>query len=376
MTDLLQEAVQRQFATKEIKQDINPDTEFTELQRNPVETEKKVENTVPQPTAEKPEDKSVLSNNVPSDKPVNTEVKAEVKEIKIPTFEELLAERTEGKIKSWEEIEAKLNEPKIEFANEQVQKINDFVKNGGKFDDKWLYFQSTDFTKITDPFELLSEAMRLEEPGITDKEIEYRIKNDYKTDEWSENEDEATEVEEVMSAKMQREANKAKQKLIDFKEKSSLAPGQKSEADVKKQADFIKSVQLNWEKSVDENVKGFEKIPVKIDEKETFDVIVSDNERKALSDMVKPMGNSINPLLSKFMDDKGFLDVKKMQNYLYKAENFENAVKTAYSQGMAKGQLTIVKDIKNIKFNSDGQSVPVEPKTVKQQVGEQLLGLK
>ena len=58
---------------------------------------------------------------------------------------------------------------------------------------------------------------------------------------------------------------------------------------------------------------------------------------------------------------------------MYKAENFENAVKTAFTQGMAKGKLGIVKDIKRINFEGDGQPTAVKNKSISEQVGEALL---
>ncbi len=382
--DVFKEGLSKHFATQEIKTEATPETDFLEAQKQPVVVveDKKIENkaeTSPN-AADKPEDKVVLSNTkteTPETKSQEVKAAEVVKEIKVTTFEETLAERTGGKIKSWDEIEAKLNEPKIEFADEQVQKINDFIKNGGKIDKNWLYFQSTDFEKISDPFELISEAMRLEEPGITDKEIEYRIKNDYKTDDWADEEGETTEVEEVMSAKMLREAEKAKTKLKEFQQKSSFAPGQKSEVDLKKEAKIKEDAQKNWEKAVEEGVKGFDKVPVKIDEKEVFDVIVSEDERKPINDMVKKMGSEgLNVLLPKFMDSKGNIDVKLLFNYIYKAETYDNAVKAALIQGKAKGAYKEVKDLKNINFTTDGQSTAPEHKTVKVQVGEQLLGIK
>lgn len=369
MADEFTELLQNSLSEKKFEQIDNAGVEF----QAPIEEKK--DNKAEPPQEAKPEDKKtgVLSNTDSPKEEKKAEIKAEAKEeVKTPAFEDLLAERSEGKFKSWEEIQAKLSEPKIEFADERVRKINDYIRDGGKLDSDWVYFQNTDFEKIQDPFELLSEAMRLEEPGITDKEIEYRLKNDYKIDDWSEEGAEANEVEEVMSAKMAREADKARQKLIAHKTKSSFAVPQKSEADLRKEAEASKVVQENWEKTVEDSAKAFEKIPVKIDDKETFDVIVSDEEKKSLTKMTKAMGKSLAPLLSEFTDKKGNVDVNMLQSFMYKAKNFDNAVKAAWNQALAKGKSEIVKDLKNVNFTKDGVPDVPKLKSIGEQIGEQV----
>ena len=74
----------------------------------------------------------------------------------------------------------------------------------------------------------------------------------------------------------------------------------------------------------------------------------------------------------KFLDEKGVPDVKKMTTFLYKAKNFDNAVKTAASQYFAKGKESVVKDIKNVNFKPDGQMEKVAPKTLGDQIGESI----
>lgn len=334
-----------------------------------VKEENKVEAEKP-----KPEDKKEVLSNTES--PKTEEKKPEVvekTEVKVQSFEELVAERSEGKFKSWDEIQEVLNAPKNEFANEQVQKINDYVKNGGKFDDRWLYLQSTNFDKIEDPYELVAEAMRLEEPEITDKEIEFEIKSKYKIEDWSEDGEDDNEIKQVMVEKLGREAQKAKTKLIEFQKKSSFKAPEKSETEVASELKKSKEIQESWEKQVDEKSTDFSKITVKIDEKESFDVSVSDEERKTVQKMAKTMGTSMMPLLSEFMDNKGNIDVRTLQEKVYKMKNFDTAVKAAYQQGVAKGSLKEVKDIKNINFTAEGKSEVPKMKSINEQIAEGIL---
>src|ERR1035438_6457178 len=143
MANEFEDAINRKFANEKIEIVPTEEAEFQEEQPEVVKEEKKPE----APTEQKAEDKVVLSN---TDNKKPEEVKAEVvkTDTKVPTFEETLAERTGGKFKDWTEIEAKLNEPKIEFADEQIKKINDYRKGGGKIDKNWLYLQTVDLDKL------------------------------------------------------------------------------------------------------------------------------------------------------------------------------------------------------------------------------------
>lgn len=177
-----------------------------------------------------------------------------------------------------------------------------------------------------------------------------------------------------MSAKLEREADKARQKLMDHKDKTSFSPSQKTEEQLKKEQEISKAVQQNWEKNVDDTAKAFDKIPVKIDDKEAFDVIVSDDERKAIVKMSKQMGkDGLNVLLPKFLDKKGNIDLKLLQNYIYKAENFDNAVKAAAVQYLAKGKLEVAKDVKNINFKPEGGTELPKSKSISESIAESVM---
>lgn len=318
------------------------------------------------------ENKEVLSQDGSPKEEKKPEV-VEAPVVKVPDFDELIAERSEGKFKKWDEIQEVLNKPNTEFANEQVAQINEYVKNGGKFDENWLYVQNTDFNSISDPYELVAEAMRLEDPDITDKEIEYEIKTKYKTEDWSDDGEEDNEIRQVMTNRLQRDADKSRNKLLEYQKSTSFKVPEKSEAE--RNSELLKSKKLQdvWEKTVDDSVKDFSKIPVKIDDKETFDISISEDERNEISKLSKSMGTNLLPLLSNFMDKSGNLDVKMLSEGLYKMKNFDKSVRAAYSQALAKGQQMVAKDIKNINFTAEGRpDVPVS-KSIGDQIGEGIL---
>ena len=138
MNDDLTTILQKEFSDKKLQVDetvpefqgaVEKDNKENGENHNPEDIKGKDEKSNP----------DVLSNTDSPKDDKKTEVKNDVK---VPSFEELLAERTEGKFKTWDELQTILNEPKTEFANEQMKKINDYVKNGGTFDKDWFYYQT------------------------------------------------------------------------------------------------------------------------------------------------------------------------------------------------------------------------------------------
>ena len=85
------------------------------------------------------------------------------------------------------------------------------------------------------------------------------------------------------------------------------------------------------------------------------------------------MGTSMMPLLSKFLDKKGNVDVKLLSEGLYKMQNFDNAIKAAYQQGLAKGDHNTVKEIKNTNFKPDGKTDAPKMKSLAEQIADGIL---
>lgn len=326
-----------------------------------VQTEKPAE-VIPEVEAEK-------------DSSLKTPIVETKEEVPVKSFEDYLAEKSEGKFKTWEEIAEQLNVPKEEFADEYVKQINQYVKDGGKFDDNWLRIQSTDYTAITDPIQLIAEQRKLEEPGITDEELKYEMEERYKMGEWSDEGEDATEIEKVMSQKMLREAEKSRQWLIENKNKMALSPKQQNAEQEKIQQEANKKVSEDWNKAVDTTVKTINKVSIKLSETEGFDYPVSADDLKDANKIVKQMLTNGNALATEHLDSKQpfGVNIKSLSEMVLKTRVFDKAIKFAMEQGKVQGASTTVKDIKNVNFKPEGAAVPVEqPKSLAQQIGEQI----
>ncbi len=286
----------------------------------------------------------------------NTENKTEPTPTK--SFEELLAERTGGKFSKWEELEAALNTPKEDFFDEEVRRINELKKNGVKIDQDWFYLQTRDYENMEDPIEILAEAMKLENPGLTDKEIEWEIRSKYRLDEWTQDgqdEDEITpkqkEIEEVFSAKMLREANQKRDELIAKRNSQSWKTPKNPEAEAKAIAE-AKAAQEAWEKSILDVDSKTTKLSTAISDKDAFEFVIEPSEKSDVSKMMKEMGTNAGVFWQQFVED-GKINQQKVYETIIKARNYDKAVTSAYQKGLAKGAEQEVKNLKNISFNQD-----------------------
>ncbi len=298
-------------------------------------------------------------------------------EIKQPSFDELLAEKTGSKYKTWDELEQALNKPaeKVQdFADEQVAKINEYIKQGGKFDD-YIATQSIDFKQMT-LAEKLAYKMQLDDPDITDEEINLELKLKYGFDKWKDNTaeyDEGIEPEDIKLAKLkfERDANKAEKALLDYQKKWSIPSKEEQQT-----TQVDPAVQEKWDTSVENTLKSIEKIPLKISDKETFDYVLAPEDKKEINKLAKGLYTNVNVLFEQFKDPKsptGF-NMQGLTDMLIKVKTYDKAIALAADHARKLGEESVAKGIKNIKFNTDGSPVAqTAVKSMEEQIADGII---
>ncbi len=337
----------------------------------------KAENITPEANAEgggtkKPEDSSLKNG---------TEQKGQPEVAQTKSFDDLLLEKSEGKFKTWDEITEKLSKPEVKFADERVAKINEYIEQGGSYED-WVSTQNINFDDLT-PAEQIAYEMQLKDPDLTSEEIELELKLKYGWDKWKENvEDyeEGVEPDDVKISKLrfEREAKKAKQTLLDYQKKWSVPQNKLAAEQLKAQDDAKAQSQEKWEKAVDESVKSIEKLPLKLSDadKDVIDYALSADEQKEINKVVKQLYHDSRSLFVEFIDKKSpvGLNVKGITEMIAKAKFFDKAIQIAATQARAAGQESIVKNIKNVDMNPSGNSSTTsQMKSIQQQMAEQIL---
>ncbi len=279
------------------------------------------------------------------------------------SFEEQLAEKTAGKFKSWDEVENLVNAPKTEFASPEVQRINELVAKGVTLNQEFFELQGADFEKMEDPLEVMKEAFKRkpEYQGLPQNVLDFELNKKYNLREWIDKDDsELTEEDNYNRAILLRDAHNDREWLISYKNDRILSkepdPEQMRIATEQKALE-----QSNWERFVDEELANkTSKLSTKIDDKESVDFEVSNEDRKYASDMMKAMTKDVSVFWNQFTDKDGKINQKEVFEAILYWKNRNNIAKTTYNNALAKGAEAEVKNIKNISFEPNETAAPLK----------------
>lgn len=344
------------------------------------ETPKKEDATTTEPTVEvgntegaevKAETNSSLENEK-SD--TTTDSSTETQEVKTetPSLDDLLREKSGGKFESYDDLEKVLSEKPtetntVEFANEQLAVLNQYVKDGGKIED--FVKTQIDYSSMTD-LDVIKSEMRLNDPDITDADIEFLLNRKYKTNEEEYDEDEVR----LSKINLRKDANKARKNLSEWQSKYSIPEGKEETTSVKEaeeiQAEQNRKLQQEkerWQGKVKDTVSKLEKFEFDINENgDKFTFNLSDNDRESIIET----SSDLSKFWSRFMNEDGTENMEKLNKAMFIVDNFDKIVRAAASQYKSSGKDDVLKDIKNPDYNSESGTQESGNKSLYQQIYE------
>lgn len=284
------------------------------------------------------------------------------------SFEEYLAEKSNGRVKSWDEVETFLNNdgntsPK--YNSEIAEKIDKFIASGGKIDENWIKTQTKDYSSIENPIDLFREKMRIENPELSDVEIEYELNERYKLDQWEDDDD--SPLQQAMSAKIAREAKQALEYLVDNQKKLSVFTDGKTSEQIEQQhklaaqaEEAANQARSKFSDDVRATVSEIEKLSFKPLEDFEIDYTLSKDEKESVANIVSSLYDGsiklLEPYLQKSGDQITGIDLKGLATKLAKAEIFDSVLKKVAQESKAAGASNIVKNQKNINFSAESKS--------------------
>ena len=294
-----------------------------------------------------------------------TEITKEEEVEPIKSFEQLLEEKSGGKYKHWEDVQTELT-PKNPFANEQIEKFNELAKQGVKLDRNFWDIQGKDFTSMTDPEEILKEEMRLsgDYEGWSEQELDLELNEKYKKKEWVDEDEEPTVTKQLMSKRILRDSEKAREALI--KKQADLTIVTKPDPAVEQQriADASKQ-QRDWDYYVENELAAkTPKLSTIIDEKTkaTFDYEVSQDDHRKASEVMKKLNTNIGAFFDRYVNAEGAINYPAIYKTILRESSWQNQLTIATQNARASGAEDEVKESKNIDFKStkDGTPAPIE----------------
>lgn len=292
---------------------------------------------------------------------------------KEPTFDEMLLEKSDGKIKSYNDLEKVLSdksEQTTEFANEQVAKLNEFIRDGGDIQD-FISTQTEDYSQMSD-LEIIKKEMKFNDSDLTNEDINLLLNSKYNL-----NEDDYDEGEIRLSKlKLRQDAKKVRQRFVDRQEKyatpkkpETTGINETTETTTNKSDAEIKAAQekevARWNNLVNKSVDGMENVDFEINEKgDKFSYRLTDDDKSKL----KKVNNNLGDFWSRFMNEDGSENIEKLSKTMFMVDNFEKIIRSVASQYKSSGKEDVLKDIKNPSFETDSKPSGDGEKTVHQQM--------
>jgi hypothetical protein len=318
-----------------------------------------------QPQIEPPK----TTNNEPDGKIINDTPNGKQEDnSSLKSFDDLLAEKSNGKFKSWEEIES-LSNPKTEFANDLVSKLNDFAK---KFEDPnmaldlFLKTQTTDFNQLSAE-DAVKMKIRMDNPELTEKEIDYEFKSTYKLDEGEYDED----TVELAKLKLEREAKKAKSELTQLQQEIAVN-GDKDPAQLAEAQKQYEENKNNWYKQSEQAIKSLDKLSFKINENENFDWQFDDKDKNEALNITKELYESSANFFKMFQDDKGNYDQAKIASAYLKLKKFDDIVGAAVERALNTAKDGMLREMKNSSFKpANNGGAQNTPQSIEEQIAAQ-----
>ena len=266
-------------------------------------------------------------------------------------FESLLAERSGGRFKSIADIDKALEDaPASAFANEQIAKLNDYVKAGGRLED-YVRTQTVDYSKMT-PEQLVFEKMKLDDPELTADEISLLLEEDYGV-----SKDASEREKKIAAAKLKKASREALLALQEHKAKWATP----EQADT---ADAAKAQEL-WEKQLESAVKAVDNIPIKLNQTDEFAFKIEEDVKQKMRQDFRDVRN----FFKKYIKEDGTEDTQQFVKDMIKLQYFDTIVRAAAAANKNKGKKEVIDDLKNPDFTgtNKGGSDDGGAKTIRDQ---------
>jgi len=245
------------------------------------------------------------------------------------------------------------------FASEQLQVINEYVKNTGRTVQDYLNTQTVDLSNVSDDA-VMKEYLRVENPSLTEAELNDYIAATYKTDseEYSSRDTNAGKVQLTKDARAARDYfNKVKE---DYAMPMQADDPGVSEAD-----------RGEWLSTMENEVNDLEGLSFSMnDQGEEFTYTLDDEARQE----IKSYNSDLENFFDKYVNESGDWNFDALNTDMYILNNIDKIVRGVANQYRSKGTESVINEIKNPSFVQDKQSTPQKQESTLDMLRRQILG--
>jgi hypothetical protein len=245
------------------------------------------------------------------------------------------------------------------FASEQLQVINDYVRDTGRSVQDYLNTQTVDLSNVSDDA-VIKEYLQLENPTLTEAELSDYIAATYKTDaeEYSARDTNAGKVQLTKDARAARDYfNQIKE---DYAMPTEAGDPGVSDAD-----------RGEWLSEMEGEVNDLEGLSFSMnDQGEEFTYNLDDEARQEIMDYNSDLEN----FFDKYVNESGDWNFDALNTDMYIMNNIDKIVRGVANQYRSKGTENVINEIKNPSFAQDKQAAPQKQESTLDMLRRQILG--
>lgn len=246
-----------------------------------------------------------------------------------------------------------------DFASDQLRVINEYVKNTGRSVQDYLNTQTVDLSNVSDDA-VLKEYLRLDNPNLTEAELNDYMATTYKTDkeEYNERQMNAGKVQ------LMKDAKAARDYFNEVKEEYAMPTESKDYSISQEDRD-------EWIGTMSAEVDDLDGISFAMnDQGEEFVYQLDDAARNEIKDY----NSDLESFFDKYVDEGGNWDFDKLNTDMYILNNIDKIVRGVANQYRSKGTESVINEIKNPSFAQDKQDAPQKQQTTLDMLRKQILG--
>jgi hypothetical protein len=254
------------------------------------------------------------------------------------------------------------------YASEQIAELNRFVSETGRSPEDYFKTQTQNYDEMSDS-EVIKEYLSLENPDLTQKEIDLFFDSTYKQNEDKYN----SEDNELGKIHLKRDVAKARDELKELQEEY-WSPNELSDTysdEEVEQMEMEQREQLeNFYDGMDKELEDIESLTFQINENESFDYKLTEEDKQVVGDALANLDDFFAP----YMDEKGEIDRESLAVDMMAMKLQDKIVRSVASQYRSKGSEQVLRDIKNPSFEPAKVTSNQGGSNIEKQISDQIFG--
>ena len=253
------------------------------------------------------------------------------------------------------------------FANEQLEEINRFVSETGRSAEDYFRTQTQNYDEMSDDG-VIKEYLALENPELTQKEIDLFYNSTYKQDDKY-----SSEENQLGKIHLKKDVIKAREELKELQQEYwSPEPTSDEYTD-----EEIRQFQMEQDEAredfydqMDDELDSIESLTFQINDKESFDYKLTDEDKQVVGQALSNLDDFFEP----YMDEQGNMDRESLALDMMAMKLQGKIVKSVASQYRSKGSEQVLRDIKNPSYEPAKMSDRRSNNSIEKQISGQIFG--